>query len=26
MPMPPTPAKVSDEDIKAMVAHILASK
>ncbi len=26
MPMPPTPAKVSDDDIKAMVATILASK
>lgn len=26
MPMPPTPAKVSDADIKAMVAATLASK
>ncbi|MFA5370525.1 MAG: c-type cytochrome [Sideroxydans sp.] len=26
MPMPPTPAKVSDDDIKTMVASILAGK
>lgn len=26
MPMPPAPAKVSDNEIKAMVAYILASK
>jgi len=26
MPMPPAQAKVSDADIKTMVAHILASK
>ncbi|MDD2702303.1 MAG: c-type cytochrome [Sideroxydans sp.] len=26
MPMPATPAKVSDGDIKTMVAHILATK
>jgi cytochrome c len=26
MPMPATPAKASDADIKAMVAHILATK
>ena len=26
MPMPPTPAKASDDDIKAMVASILAAK
>jgi cytochrome c len=26
MPMPATPAKASDADIKAMVAHILAAK
>lgn len=26
MPMPPTPAKVSDDDIKTMVATILAGK
>ena len=26
MPMPATPAKASDDEIKAMVAHILAAK
>ena len=26
MPMPATPAKASDEDIKVMVTHILATK